>query len=280
MAEPPTFPMARSRPLVVLLAIVLVPVVASFDYLAGPEFGFSLFYLIPVMLVAGVGGWTSAWFTAVLAALAWMTIDVLVEDYSNILAPLWNTVTRFTFFSLALLVARNNRAKLASAQLKAFSDPLTGLANREYLHVMMNAARARLERYGTPLTLAYVDLDDFKRINDAYGHAAGDTLLQRIAQVLVEHVRDTDTVARVGGDEFLMLLTDAQTDTARPILERMREGLQEITTPANAPVRVSIGACTFYRPLESIEAMIRKADERMYQVKRSGKNSVIIDEIH
>lgn len=280
MTQRPTLPVRRrSHPAVLLLGVLLVPLVALLDFIAGPEFGFSLFYLVPIVVVATLGGWSSAWFTAVLAAFAWMIIDVLTTDYTLVLAPVWNTLTRFTFFALALVAVRSSQKQLASAQMQALSDPLTGLANRQYLMIMLNAARARLGRYHKPLTLAYLDVDDFKQVNDQYGHQAGDELLQRIAQVLVESTRDTDTVARLGGDEFLILLPEAESETVRAVLERAHQGLAEVNYPADRPVTFSIGACTFYRALESAEAMVRETDERMYKVKRSGKNSLHIDEV-
>lgn len=281
MTEPPALIRGqRSHPLLVLLGILTVPVVALLDYLAGPEFGFSLFYLLPIALVAATGGWTSAWFTAVLAAIAWMIIDVLTTpSYTTFLAPLWNSLTRFAFFAFALLAVRNYQDRLASAELRALSDPLTGLPNRQYLLIMLNAARARLERYDKPLTLVYLDVDDFKHVNDTQGHQAGDVLLKQIASLLTEVTRDTDTVARVGGDEFVMLLPEASEETLAEILERLREALASQLTANGRRVSFSMGACTFYRAFDSAESMIRMADERMYRVKRSGKDSVAVAKI-
>jgi diguanylate cyclase (GGDEF)-like protein len=280
MGDRPTLPSGqRAHPLLVLAGVLLVPTVAMFDYLAGPEFGLSLFYLFPILVVARLGDWTSAWFTAVLAAIAWMIIDVLSsQPYSTFLAPLWNTFTRLAFFSIALLAMRSYEGRLASAEIRALSDPLTGLPNRQYLRIMLGAARARLQRYDHPLTLAYLDIDDFKKVNDRHGHHAGDLLLRRIAEILTDCTRDVDTVVRLGGDEFLMLLPEARAEEAMPVLERVRHALLGVRVDST-DVSMSIGACTFYRPMGSIEEMINEADERMYRVKRSGKNAVIIDEV-
>jgi diguanylate cyclase (GGDEF)-like protein len=280
MTERPILPRASpAHPLLVLLAILVLPLVALFDYLGGPEFGFSLFYLIPIFLVARLGDWTSAWLTAMLAAFAWMVIDVLTSGYTTVLAPLWNTLTRFAFFSLALVALRNYQERLTAAQLRALSDPLTGLPNRQYLHIMLGAARARLERHGKPLTLAYLDIDDFKLLNDRHGHNAGDALLKQVARALAEHTRDTDTVARVGGDEFLILLPESPHRVARPVLERVHQALKEIPLPRETALTMSIGACTFHRPQESIEEMMRLADDVMYRVKGTGKNDLRIEDV-
>jgi diguanylate cyclase (GGDEF)-like protein len=282
MPERPILPWGQQRahPLLVLLGVLMVPLVAMFDYLAGPEFAFSIFYLIPIVAVARWGDWTSAWFTAVLAALAWMVIDVLAgPPYSTFLAPVWNTFTRLAFFSIALLAMRGYYGRLASAEIRALSDPLTGLPNRQYLRILLGAARARLERYNRPLTLAYLDVDDFKRVNDQHGHQAGDQVLRRIAQIMSESTRDVDTVVRIGGDEFVMLLPEARPEEAKLVLERVRRALLGMTVGGTTEVSMSIGACTFYRPMESVDEMISEADERMYRVKRSGKNTVIIDEV-
>ncbi|HEX7004303.1 MAG TPA: GGDEF domain-containing protein [Trueperaceae bacterium] len=270
----------RAHPLVLLLIVLLVPLIAFIDYLTGPELGSSLFYTIPIVVMARIASRFAAWATLVLAALGWMTVDVLTTpSYTGILIPLWNTLTRVAFFTLALVVVRNTQQELRSARIMALSDPLTGLPNRQYLLIMLGAARARLERYGSPLTLAFMDVDDFKPVNDRHGHLAGDKLLQEIATVLVEEVRDTDTVARIGGDEFLILLPDAPAPTASQILERVRNALAKIRLPEGSAVSFSIGACTFLEAGESIEAMLRRADEQMYRVKRSGKDAVRIEEV-
>ncbi|MEX2534700.1 MAG: GGDEF domain-containing protein [Trueperaceae bacterium] len=281
MARRPNLPRTQStNPLVLLSAILLVPLVALLDFLSGPDLGFSLFYLVPIVIVARIGSRLSAWFAAIVGTLAWMVIDVLTTPgYTGVLIPLWNTLTRFAFFTLALVAVRRNHEQLQSARVMALSDPLTGLPNREYLLIMLNAASARLERYGAPLTLAYLDVDDFKRVNDQHGHMAGDRLLQRIAGVLLDEVRDTDTVARVGGDEFLILLPDADILAVRAVLERVHQALKAITDRDSTRVTFSIGACMFQRPFESVEAMLRESDERMYRVKHSGKDSITIDEV-
>lgn len=270
----------RTHPLVLLLIVLLVPLIALFDYLTGPLLGSSIFYIVPIVLIARSGGKLSSWFTAILAALAWMVVDVLTTpSYTGIFVPLWNTLTRFAFFTFALIAVRRSQEELQSARIMALSDPLTGLPNRHYLLIMLSAARARLERYGTPLTLAYLDVDDFKLVNDLHGHVTGDRFLQRVAGVLAEEVRDTDTVARIGGDEFLILLPDATAETARSTLERVREELRKIPVPQDTDVSFSIGACTFHLPLDSIEGMMRRADEQMYLVKRSGEEVIAVDEV-
>lgn len=280
MAHGPTLPWTRRpHPLVLLLAVLLVPLIAFIDYVSPPEIGFSLFYAIPIVLAARWGSWTSGWVTVMLAASAWTVSEVLgTPGYSSFLVPAWNGMTRLAFFSFTLIAVRRSQVMLESAELRALSDPLTGLPNRQYLLIMLNAARARLQRYRLPLTLAYVDVDDFKLVNDLHGHHAGDRLLQRIAEVLLESTRDTDTVARMGGDEFAILLAETDSSTAKAVLDRAHAGLSGITAPSGNQVTFSIGACTFSQPFESAEAMLSEADERMYRVKRHGKNSVRIDE--
>ena len=114
-------------------------------------------------------------------------------------------------------------------------------------------------------------------VTDLHGHVTGDRLLQQVANVLAEEVRDTDTAARIGGDEFLILLPDATADTARSTLERVHDELKKIAVPSGTKVSFSIGACTFHDPVDSIEGMLRRADEQMYVVKRSGKDAISID---
>ena len=158
----------------------------------------------------------------------------------------------------------------------ARTDVLTGLANRRAFYEALQVERSRAARYRRPITLACVDLDNFKRVNDTLGHSVGDELLARVADVLRQTLRLTDTIGRLGGDEFALLLPETDAPSAEALLEKLRVVLRRAMEARKWPVTFSVGAATFLENPPSIEHMIQTADELMYAVKKSGKNRISV----
>ena len=136
---------------------------------------------------------------------------------------------------------------------------------------------ARYERTGIPFSVAYIDVDDFKPINDRFGHEKGDLLLCEIAKAVGRNLRKTDTVARLGGDEFVILFSASNLDAALPVMQRVRTELDALHTEAG-PVTFSIGLGAFSRPGLSPDEVIACCDSLMYRAKREGKNTIACDQ--
>jgi len=169
----------------------------------------------------------------------------------------------------------------AEEELKrlASRDTLTGLANRRQFFDVAEAALAQTRRYGAPLTVALMDLDHFKHINDTHGHAAGDAVLKVFSDVLRESLRDSDTAARIGGEEFAVLLSNTPQDEAMHALERVRamldqRGIEHGSSTIYATV--SIGAVQWRPEHHGVDAMLGQADEALYASKRLGRNRVTL----
>ena len=157
-------------------------------------------------------------------------------------------------------------------------DALTGVANARAFLEAIDRELARMRRTASPLILAYVDLDHFKKVNDSLGHAAGDELLREVAGRLTESLRSVDLVARLGGDEFALLLPDTDAAAGGIALERCHEAVRAAVrnTPGlPADVGATIGAIVFRHAPPSAEAAIRAADDRMYRAKRAGRDQVV-----
>jgi len=161
------------------------------------------------------------------------------------------------------------RAQMVDLAARAETDPLTDLPNRRGFERELKRSLAYVKRYGASAALLYLDLDGFKTINDRYGHAAGDAMLKAVAMVLARHVRDSDLVARIGGDEFVLLLWNCGEAEARFKAEAI-EGAVARTTAAHAGQPLSVGAscgAVTLLPLDVPAAVLERADHAMYARK-------------
>ena len=153
-------------------------------------------------------------------------------------------------------------------------DPLTGLANRRAFYEGAELERQRAVRYGRNLSMAYIDLDNFKQANDQFGHEAGDQVLVTVANILRSDLRPSDLAVRLGGDEFAVLLPEADELGARRATSKLHGLLTQAMQDNNWPVTVSMGVVTFNSIPETVDQMVHKADELMYTVKHGGKNRI------
>jgi len=197
-------------------------------------------------------------------------------ENARLLAELDSKVTELNRTSAVLRAALHERDVLA-AQLHdmAFRDALTGLANRALFHDRMAAALARVRRGQASIAVMLLDLDDFKPVNDRYGHAAGDAVLREVAGRLRGCVRDTDTVARLGGDEFGVLLESPLPDSVPAVAERIVAAVRApcVVEGAHVSVGVSVGVATEYDGVRDVDQLLRAADTGMYTAKCQGKGA-------
>lgn len=248
--------------------------VAAADYLTGYEVSFGVFYLIPIFLVSWGVGRAGAIFLSIASAVLWLLADVgSGHPYSNPAFAYWNAGVRFGFFLAVASLAWHLREAQEKEKNLARLDPLTGIPNRRaFLEVAERESR-RTRRHKYSITMAYIDLDNFKSVNDLQGHSAGDRLLKAVARTLEENTRDTDSIARLGGDEFAVLLPQTTLEGAKVIIEKLRSCLLAAMREQGWPVTFSIGAITFARHV-SVEEMIRRADSLMYSVKQKSKDDI------
>jgi diguanylate cyclase (GGDEF)-like protein len=169
------------------------------------------------------------------------------------------------------------REALKAEQELARSDSLTGVRNRRAFYEAGQDEARRSRRYHRTFTLAYVDLDNFKVVNDTLGHSEGDLLLVTVAEVLRHQIRSTDVIARLGGDEFALLLPETGDAAAHVVLAKLRGALAEAMQSHLWPVTFSMGAIVCETPPASFEELVREADELMYSVKKSGKGRLTLE---
>lgn len=266
----------RIRPLTIVLAsVAAVSVVGIGDYITGPDISFSAFYLLPVVLAATTGRRIGLCL-AVLTAFMWFAADLSgrPEPYDTLLTPIWNACIRFLVFALVVALLDALRAGIHHERNISREDSLSGLPNSRAFYERAEAERRRLARSGEPLTLAYLDIDNFKGINDTLGHSAGDAVLRATAQTLRRAIRAVDIAGRLGGDEFAVLFPNTTEAGATLVLSKIQEELRHEAATHDWPISFSIGSVTYKVAPPSVDVMISRADRLMYEVKRAGKNGV------
>jgi diguanylate cyclase (GGDEF)-like protein len=265
----------RSSVAIVVLGLLLTALLGAADYFSGPELSFSIFYLFPIYLVSWYAGRWPGVIVSLASGLAWHLADRFDgPSYSSPYILYWNTLVRFGFFLISNYLISELRLRLAFEADLAITDPLTKIANRRGVYRAIDAELARLYRISRPFTIAYLDVDGFKAINDRHGHHTGDELLRVIAETIQTQVRRVDTVGRLGGDEFILLLPETGHVSANELLSRLKSSLTHQMRLRDWSVSFSIGAATYLEPPKNIDEMLQQADRLLYIAKTDGKDSI------
>jgi len=266
------------KPLAVLLTLCGVILVAEVDFVSGIELRVYPLYYLPIAFAAWYVGrsWTVT--VAVSSVAAWVASNYLAgQHYSRPAIWIFNAAMHgFSFIVVGVLLAQ---LKVALAHEKQLSrlDPLTGLMNARAFDEEAARVLAVARRKKRAVTLAYIDLDDFKVVNDSDGHHAGDEMLRGVAVAIRTAIRATDIAARIGGDEFALLLPETAHDEAQIALDRVRARLREALSGCRHPVSASIGGVVFATIPDSFQNMVRAADRRMYAAKTAGKGCLVLE---
>jgi len=257
----------------VALGWLLLFVVAACDYLTHTHYvlDFSPFYIAPVSFFS--------WFVGIRSGIALSIICVGVGFFVRLrgvsgLTAYWDAIVWLALYlTTTLLISQLKRLYEREYSLSRI-DPLTRVENRRALLEAATRIKSLSDRHGFPVSIAYLDLDGFKQLNDQKGHQAGDRVLAQTAAGIRNVLRPSDVVARIGGDEFAVLLPAADRETARGILSRVQGDFNRAMESLGVSVTLSIGWVSFAPPLCSVEEMLRYADKAMYVAKSLGKNRI------
>ena len=249
--------------------------IGALDYVSGVEMRVFPLYYLPLAGLAWWFGRTGAVVATVLCGASWLVSNVLAgREYS--LSGIWivNTIMQTASFATVAVLIGLVRESLLRERETSRSDSLTRMLNRKGFYEEAARLIALCRRTGRPLTVAYMDLDNFKQVNDRLGHQKGDEVLVAAAAKLKAATRPSDVTARMGGDEFVVLFPELGSAEATVTLERIRSSLAETLPREPVPVSASIGAVTFAVPPQDIEDMVRAGDAQMYTAKAAGRNRV------
>jgi diguanylate cyclase (GGDEF)-like protein len=261
------------------LAASLMVLLAAVDYTTGNELSFSIFYLIPISIAVWYGNRVMGFGMSLLSALTWMIVETMDPPRSQTWILLWNSGVRLLFFAVVAYLLAELKAQMQRHQDLARKDSLTGLLNRAGFFERAEASVNAASRYGYTIAIAYIDLDGFKSINDTMGHSQGDEALKAVGNLLEGASRSSDVVARVGGDEFVVMLPDTNVPGARAYFEKLHLALQsDMDERGWIGLGTSIGAVVFEKAPEDISDALRRADDLMYRVKQSGKSGLLVEQ--
>lgn len=262
------------------LALITIFLIAFAQTRLPPDVPAALLYIVPVFAAATAAGVRGGIGAAILAALLRLGMDLTGGvAFSHPLVPWFGFVIAATVYGLSAWAAGSLAQTAAAEREHALTDPLTGLPNRRYFQEFAQIELNRTQRYGRPLSLASIDVDRFKQVNDTRGHDAGDALLRLIAVEATQALRNSDIVARIGGDEFAVLLPETPTDGAAIALDKLRSRLLEAVKAAGYDVGFSIGVIGYGGGATTLESLLRDADEAMYEAKRGARGTITVREL-
>ena len=261
----------RPRYITLMVALVLVGILGLLDLWTGAELSFSIFYLVPIGLIAWRAGGRWAMVTSCIATLGWIWAD-FSDGWVYAHSVVWNAFIRFIYFALVGYLVASVKSSLEREHRLSRTDTLTGAMNKFAFQEFTEAELERVRRYPHPLSIAYIDLDNFKMVNDTQGHAEGDRVLKTVVEALQTVMRKTDAVARLGGDEFAVVMIETNPNEVKQAFSKAQTSLLAAMRRERWPVTFSIGIVTFLAPPASLDDMLNIADELMYTAKNNGKN--------
>ena len=258
-----------------VVGIVIVGFLGLIDYVTGNELTLSLFYLLPIVFVTWLVDRNTGLFLSFISGLTLLSAETAAgQTYSRPIFYVLNTLVRTSFYVVVVYLITELQQSRREEQLAARTDYVTGAVNARYFNELLQMEISRIRRYPHPITLVYLDIDNFKLINDLFGHSIGDDVLRCIATELKSQLRITDTVARLGGDEFVLLLPSTRQPESRLVVSKVYANLIEKMRERNWPVTFSMGAVSCEFSPYSAEQLVNMADELMYEVKNSTKNDI------
>ena len=257
------------------LGVLTLLLVAAGDYVFAFRLQLAVLYALPILMLTWASGRLFGAILSVIVCSSWSLIDVTAGRYLDQPKMLyWEWGTSLLGFLLLVIGLTALRKMLEEAHFQSRKDMLTGLVNKGGFYQIVGTEMEVCRRYHRTLSIAYIDCDNFKSVNDQYGHHVGDELLRVISKTMQRKLRSSDLPGRLGGDEFAVMLPETSAEACRMVVEMLQQRLLQEMAEHKWPVTFSIGIATFTRMPQSIEDMIRQADKLMYAVKNTSKGAI------
>ncbi len=267
-----------SRPVAIVAGFAIFALVVATDYLTPYELNLTPFYLFVILLVTWNCGWRWGLGFSILSCAVTLVIGSWVgNQYSEPMYFYVDNAGRLISYLVTLGLTSQLKTQHEREKDSARLDYLTGIANQKGFYEALGIEIARHRRAGSPLSVAYLDCDNFKEVNDRMGHKEGDRLLESVARTLKAHLRKTDVTGRLGGDEFVIVLADTDQERAVNAVGKLKRELDALMSAHGWPVTFSIGLGIFPRVPASEDEIISFTDGLMYRVKSSGKNEILTE---
>ena len=245
------------------------------DFFTPAQLSLAVFSVLPLFVATLRFGRQAGLPLATLSASSWFASEVLHRSARGLPSLfVWDLATRLIFFWVIAELAAQLRETLERARHEGRTDPLTGLLNRRAFFERAERALVRSREMAEPLAVAYVDVDDFKTVNDTLGHEAGDELLRALGHALRSHAREGDLVARLGGDEFAVLLPSTGLEEARAVGCKLEEVIAETLEPTRISAGASFGVSIASDSTPDVDALLRAADAAMFRAKLARKGAL------
>lgn len=257
-----------------LMALTVAGILAYVRVATEAEFAFASVVILPVFAVSWFVRKKEGVIYSALAAGVWVSADIEAgRQFSAAWIPWANGLTHFVVYALVAYLTATLREVLVREYDLARHDALSGLLNRRAFFESGVAETARAKRYGHSLGIVFLDLDDFKQLNDARRHEVGDMALKVVGDALKRSLRNTDVVARLGGDEFAAILPETTFESATEAGNKIANAINAVLRDFS-PVSVSLGVAWFENVTDCFVEMVNAADGLMYEIKEAGKHGV------
>lgn len=253
-----------------ILGLVFTVLFGVLDIVTPIQYSFILLYIFPVALTTWFGGQVAGIIVSLFCTAFWTYTYTQVD----MLSLIWNVLSTLIIFIVISIMLRKIRRMWENDIVLSRTDQLTGAMNRRAFDEIVEYEMLRLQRQNSPFSLAYLDLDNFKSVNDCFGHKRGDELLKAVVACISANLRRTDVVARIGGDEFTIFFPATDQHAVKFVMLKLKEQLRVLSEKNNWPTTFSIGVITCTDTQCDLDRLISLADKLMYEVKRAGKNDV------
>ena len=266
----------QSKFTIFTLALALFLLDEYLDYITGPDLNLSFFHIVPIFLIVWNSGLFAGVVYSVFCTFVIEGVSAYPEGHGFTNIEYFNAFANLVFFVAFSYVLNRLNKNLDMVTQMAERDGLTNLLNFNSFYQRADQEMKTAERQGQPLTVVYFDVDNFKQINDSFGHGEGDEVLKLIGSTLNDKLRKNDLRARTGGDEFALLLPELSFEQAKTTIPEIFGMLSRVMRENNKNVTFSVGAVTYLMSPNSVKEAIGAADKLMYQAKMNGKNNFIL----